>query len=55
DKATEAKSLIKQRQREGAKERAEKSTKWQTKYFVESGEQKWSYQNKLNKRLKQQS
>ncbi|CAF2741450.1 unnamed protein product [Rotaria sp. Silwood2] len=55
DKATEAKSLLEQRQREGAKERAEKSTKWQTKYFVESGEQKWSYQNKLNKRLKQQS
>lgn len=31
DKATEAKSLLEQRQREGAKERAEKSIKWQTK------------------------
>ncbi|CAF4976306.1 unnamed protein product, partial [Rotaria sp. Silwood1] len=55
DKATESKSLLEQRQREGAKERAEKSIKWQTKYFIESGEQKWTYQNKLNKRLKQQS
>ncbi len=24
-------------------------------YFTESGEQRWSYENKLNKRLKQQS
>jgi hypothetical protein len=55
DKATESKSLLEQRQREGAKERAEKSVKWQTKYFAESGEQKWSYEHKLNKRLKQQS
>ena len=31
DKATESKSLLEQRQREGAKERAEKSIKWQTK------------------------
>ncbi|CAF0754488.1 unnamed protein product [Adineta ricciae] len=55
DKATESKSFLEQRQREGAKERAEKSIKWQTKYFVESGEQKWSYEKKLTKRLKQQS
>jgi len=31
DKATESKSLLEQRQREGAKERVEKSIKWQTK------------------------
>lgn len=31
DKATESKSFLEQRQREGAKERAEKSVKWQTK------------------------
>ena len=31
DKATASKSLLEQRQREGAKERAEKSIKWQTK------------------------
>jgi hypothetical protein len=74
DKATESKSFLEQRQREGAKERAEKSIKWQTKvtqtkqnslplnlldfvfqYFAESGEQKWSYENKLQKRLKQHS
>jgi len=55
DKATESKTFLEQRQREGAKERAEKSTKWQTKYFAESGEQKWSYENKLHKRLKHQS
>ncbi|CAF0802555.1 unnamed protein product [Rotaria sordida] len=54
DKATESKSFLEQRQREEAKERAEKSIKWQTKYFVESGELKWSYENKLSKRLKQQ-
>jgi hypothetical protein len=30
DKATEAKLFLEQRQREGAKERAEKSVKWQT-------------------------
>ncbi|CAF3889287.1 unnamed protein product, partial [Rotaria magnacalcarata] len=55
DKATESKSLLEQRQREGAKERTDKTVKWQTKYFMESGEQKWSYEKKLNKRLKQQS
>lgn len=72
DKATESKSLNEQRQREGAKERTEKSIKWQTKvtfslfnhsqspfsllqYFIESGEQKWSYERKLNKRLKSTS
>ncbi len=31
DKATESKLFLEQRQREGAKERAEKSIKWQTK------------------------
>mgnify|MGYP006897425146 CR=1 FL=1 len=31
DKATAAKSFLEQRQREEAKERTEKSTKWQTK------------------------
>ena len=31
DKATEAKSFLEQRQREVAKERAERSVKWQTK------------------------
>lgn len=31
DKATESKSFLEQRQREAAKERAEKSLKWQTK------------------------
>ncbi|CAF3318394.1 unnamed protein product [Rotaria socialis] len=55
DKATESKSFLEQRQREGAKERADRTVKWQTKYFMESGEQKWSYEKKLNKRLKQQS
>ncbi len=34
DKATESKSLNEQRQREGAKERAEKSIKWQTKVII---------------------
>ncbi len=34
DKATESKSLLEQRQREGAKERAEKSVKWQTKVIL---------------------
>lgn len=36
DKATESKSLLEQRQREGAKERAEKSIKWQTKVIFSS-------------------
>lgn len=54
DKATESKSFLEQRQREGAKERSEKSIKWQTKHFTESGEQKWTYENKLIKRFKQQ-
>ena len=69
DKATEGKSFLEQRQREEAKERAEKSLKWHTKvntlrrrpvlegtfvlfqYFTESGEQKWSYEKKLTKRV----
>ncbi len=34
DKATESKSFLEQRQREGAKERAEKSIKWQTKVIT---------------------
>lgn len=72
DKATEAKSFLEQRQREVAKERAERSVKWQTKvrrwstrtvlislisskYFTESGEQKWTYENKLIRRLTTQS
>ncbi|CAF0724890.1 unnamed protein product [Adineta steineri] len=55
DKATESKSFLEQRQREATKERAEKTVKWETKYFTESGEQKWTYEHKLNKRLKQQS
>ncbi|CAF4060965.1 unnamed protein product [Rotaria sordida] len=52
DKATAAKTFLEQRQREEAKERNEKSLKWQTKYFTESGELKWTYENKLIKRLK---
>ncbi|CAF1194042.1 unnamed protein product [Rotaria sp. Silwood1] len=53
NKATAAKTFLEQRQREEAKERNEKSIKWQTKYFTESGELKWTYENKLIKRLKQ--
>ncbi len=34
DKATESKSFLEQRQREGAKERTEKSVKWQTKVIL---------------------
>ncbi|CAF0803317.1 unnamed protein product [Didymodactylos carnosus] len=52
EKATEAKLALEQRQREETKERAEKSLKWQTKHFVECGEQKWTYDQKLTKRLK---
>ncbi|CAF4376550.1 unnamed protein product [Rotaria sp. Silwood2] len=51
-KATAGKTFLEQRQREEAKERNEKSLKWQTKYFTESGELKWTYENKLIKRLK---
>ena len=40
DKATEAKSFLEQRQREEAKERAEKSLKWQTKVRIRSIEEK---------------
>ncbi|CAF0966366.1 unnamed protein product [Adineta ricciae] len=55
DKATAAKSFLEQRQREDAKQRAAESVKWQTKYFTESGEQKWTYGNKLSKRIQSQS
>ncbi|CAF0965621.1 unnamed protein product [Adineta ricciae] len=55
DKATTAKSFLEQRQREDAKQRAAESVKWQTKYFTESGEQKWTYGNKLSKRIQTQS
>lgn len=55
DKATESKSFLEQRQREAAKERTEKSLKWQTKNFAESGELRWTYDKKLSKRSKQTS
>jgi hypothetical protein len=55
DKATGAKSFLEHRQRQEAKERAEKALKWQTKYFIPSGEQKWTYENKLSTRLNDQS
>ncbi|CAF2148709.1 unnamed protein product [Rotaria magnacalcarata] len=53
NKATASKSFLEQRQREEAKDRADKTLKWQTKHFTEAGELKWTYENKLIKRLKQ--
>ncbi|CAF0904379.1 unnamed protein product [Adineta steineri] len=55
DKATGAKSFLEHRQRTEAKERHENSLKWETKHFSESGELKWTYANKLSKRLNSQS
>lgn len=54
DKATGGKTFLEQRQRQEAKERVEKGEKWQTKYFSSSGEQTWTYVNKLVDRLNQQ-
>lgn len=47
--ATEAKRKLEQRQRDEAKERKEKSIKWETKHFHEVGEH-WVYDNSLMKR-----
>ncbi|UJR14969.1 hypothetical protein I4U23_001948 [Adineta vaga] len=55
EKATAAKSFLEQRQRNDAKERAAQSLKWQTKHFTQSGEHKWTYENKLSKRIQSQS
>ncbi|XP_017494228.1 PREDICTED: oxysterol-binding protein-related protein 9-like, partial [Rhagoletis zephyria] len=50
--ATAAKYAIEQRQRELAKEREEKSLKWQNRAFHSLTPEKWLYNNPLTNRLK---
>lgn len=50
DKATNAKFLVEQKQREEARERKETSGEWENKYFKPVGES-WIYNNPLLHRL----
>ena len=51
EKATGFKSRLEQRQRDQAKERAEKGESWKTKAFQENGEH-WVYEQPLLRRVK---
>lgn len=51
-KATESKTLLEQTQRNDARERQEKSIKWDAKYFGHVSDQSWTYRKPLIERLK---
>ena len=50
--ATTAKRMIEQRQRAEAKERLERGEKWNTHYFSLSSDERWLFDDKLDKRIK---
>ncbi|KAK6624267.1 Oxysterol-binding protein- protein 9 [Polyplax serrata] len=51
DKATMAKTVLEQKQRDEAKKRKERGTIWETKLFVEKSEGDWCYRKPLMDRL----
>lgn len=49
--ATTAKRMIEQRQRAEAKERLERGEKWNTRFFSMAADERWLFDDKLDKRL----
>lgn len=55
EKATKAKTVLEQKQREGAKDRKDNNLQWETKLFVKTAEENWFYTNPLELRLLESS